>query len=99
MNNFSINLDKYLTNPPLDDLENYIEQVYENYSECFYNDLGSFEDSEKENELLSKLYEKDVNPSKAAEIIERFYYLYIKENEISKYELDRDKPDYDKIYF
>ena len=69
-------LDQYLTNPPDDGFDLWVEQVYQNYSDKFYESIGDFEDSTVENFWLNKLSGK--SPQTAARIIERAHSLYYK---------------------
>jgi hypothetical protein len=74
------NLDEYITNIPIDDFTPYYEEVYESFSNKFYFNVyensNKFENSELENKWLFKLFNKEIEPYKASNIIERAYKLY-----------------------
>lgn len=96
MNNFSVSIDKYITSEPYNDgFDEFVEMVYEEYSDDFYNQVyeldTNFENSEIENNWLNKLFDKkipyvyseedfkDIAKFSAA-MIERAYNLYLKNN-------------------
>jgi hypothetical protein len=70
-------LDRFLTTPPVDPVEYYIEAVLEEFSEEFY--LVQEElllNSETVNNWFIKLEEQQREPEEAAAIIERLIKLY-----------------------
>lgn len=69
-------LDRYLTTEPFDnDWEGWVEQVYDNYTDDFFNNIGQFENSSLEAMWLERLYAREKSPEQAARVIERTHRL------------------------
>lgn len=79
--NFKTALDKYLTTPPEDGSENYIDEVW-----AIDEPLGMISDKDYDdnNDLLIdwtiKCFDKGLTPEKAGRIIYRAFIIYIKNN-------------------
>jgi len=83
-------LDKYLTQAPDSKFDDYCEELENSFSNYFYNyTYDENYDSKKTwylNSLENKAFSKDINPKKAARLIERIVSLY------KLYEKRQDKP-------
>ena len=80
MNKFQIELDKYLTREPDDyRFDSYVDKVIETLDEDFYyiNEDWCMAYDGQCNNWLNSCYEKDINPDKAAKLIERAFRRYI----------------------
>lgn len=76
--NQNIDFDRYY-DPPEESYDLWVEKaVTEGYSENFRESIGTFEDSNKEQQWLERLYEKGYEAERAGQIIERAYNIYLK---------------------
>lgn len=78
--NWKQSLDRYLTTPPDDGFTYYCEAVIEAFTDTFFdaNESWILDEAEQLEKWLDKLFFSDVEPVKAAKIVERafkFYYL------------------------
>ena len=65
-------LDNYLTTEPdHTDWNDWVEQVYDNYTDEFWDAIGQFENSTLETMWLERLNARGKSPAEAAAIIER----------------------------
>jgi hypothetical protein len=71
--NFSTELDRFLTMPPEDGFELYVEQVCAKYEDRV---TENWWDSDIEIRWLEKLFAKQYYPEDAAKIISRAYLIY-----------------------
>lgn len=79
--NWKQSLDRYLTSEPEDNYTPYCEQVLGNeISNEFHkaHEDWLFQDGGLCDEWLWKLYDKGIEPSRAAAIIERAHRMYVK---------------------
>lgn len=79
--NFQQSLDKYLTTPPDDGSEQYIESVADYISDEFAEKHEEWFLSANFYAVCDRLFEKGVKPEISATIIERWYKTYIINNE------------------
>lgn len=77
--NWKISLDRYLTEPPDDGFDNWVDKLLNHIPDDFYNENEAwFEDYDGQfNKWLNKLfYKKAKSPEQSARIIERAFKLY-----------------------
>lgn len=75
-----VSLDRYLTTEPEDNYTPWIEEVYNNVSEQFIQQIekDDFIDSRIEDMWLNYLYDKGYSPKQAGSLIEKAYQLKLK---------------------
>lgn len=75
-------LDKYLTTPPDDGLEDYMEVVVESFTDKFFDEEEDWlMDSTQMETWTMKLFNKDYQPEDVAPVIERAHAIFIKGKE------------------
>jgi hypothetical protein len=79
--NWKDSLDKYLTTPPNDGFDNWIEDVLGNkITDTFYNENEKWieENDGLCEKWLNYLFDRGKTPTEAAEIVERAFNIYFK---------------------
>lgn len=78
---WKISLDRYLTTEPEDGFDEWVDEVFDSFSDPFYENHEEWlmEQEGICNEWLNKLYfKKDRSPEDSSKIIERAFYLYVR---------------------
>jgi len=79
MEDWKKSLDRYLTTEPSSDFDDWCEKVIDKFSFAFWNSQEVWIDEYDGqcNKWLNKLYQKQYEPQKAAEIIEKAFKIYV----------------------